>query len=79
LAAKVIERFSDQGEPLDLPELPPGVKFEAEEVGDFLLAAVAAARNAGVDPELALRQAITERAGLERLDPQGHVAETIEY
>ncbi|WP_035748744.1 MazG family protein [Glycomyces sp. NRRL B-16210] len=70
LAAKVIERFDDQGEPLDLPELPEGVKIEPDAVGDFLLAAAAAARAAGVDPELALRRAITERAGLERLDLQ---------
>ncbi|WP_243900879.1 MazG family protein [Glycomyces niveus] len=78
LAAKVIERFHDQGEPLELPEFPADIKLEADEVGDFLLAAVAAARAAGVDPELALRKAITERAGLERLDPLGHVAEDIE-
>ncbi|GAA2163297.1 MULTISPECIES: MazG family protein [Glycomyces] len=78
LAAKVIERFHDQGEELELPELPEGLKLEADEVGDFLLAAVAAARAAGVDPELALRKSITERAGLERLDPQGHVAEAVE-
>lgn len=78
LASKVIERFHDQGEPLELPELPDGLKLEADEVGDFLLAAVAAARAAGVDPELALRKSINERAGLERLDPQGHVAEAIE-
>ncbi len=78
LAAKVIERFNDQGEELELPELPDGIKLEADEVGDFLLAAVAAARAAGVDPELALRKSITDRAGLERLDPQGHVAEAIE-
>lgn len=75
LAAKVIERFSDQGEPLELPELPDGMKLAPEDVGDFLLAAVSAARQAGVDPELALRHAITERAGLERLDPQGHGAD----
>ncbi|HEX2142954.1 MAG TPA: MazG family protein [Glycomyces sp.] len=78
LAAKVIERFHDQGEPLELPVLPDGIKLEADEVGDFLLAAVAAARAVGVDPELALRKSITERAELERLDPLGHVAETIE-
>ncbi|THV28750.1 MazG family protein [Glycomyces paridis] len=70
LAAKVIERFDDQGVPLDLPSLPEGLKIEPDAVGDFLLAAAAAAKAAGVDPELALRQAITERAGLERLDLQ---------
>ncbi|MEU6858935.1 MazG family protein [Glycomyces sp. NPDC046736] len=80
LAAKVIERFEDQGEALDLPELPEGIKVEAADVGDFLLAAVAAARAAGVDPELALRRAVTERAGLEPLETPGpHVSETIEH
>jgi len=72
LASKVIERFNDAGEPLDLPELPDGFKLEPEDVGDFLLAAVAAARAAGVDPELALRQSVTEYAGLERIDIQEH-------
>ncbi|GAB3644997.1 MazG nucleotide pyrophosphohydrolase domain-containing protein [Glycomyces tarimensis] len=64
-AAKVIDRFDDAGVPLDLPDLPDGLKMEAEEVGDFLLAAVAAAKAAGVDPELALRRALVEKAGLE--------------
>ncbi|WP_246039681.1 MazG family protein [Glycomyces buryatensis] len=65
-AAKVMDRFADLGKPIDLPALPDGVKFEADEAGDFLLAAVAAARAAGVDPELALRQSVIERAGIDQ-------------
>ncbi|SDD31008.1 MazG family protein [Glycomyces harbinensis] len=72
LAAKVIERFNDAGEPLEVPELPEGLKLEPDQVGEFLFAAVAAARAAGVDPELALRRTVTERAGIERIDIQEH-------
>ncbi|WP_026929430.1 MazG nucleotide pyrophosphohydrolase domain-containing protein [Glycomyces tenuis] len=64
-ASKVIDRFADAGRPLDLPELPDGAKPGAEDVGEFLLAAVAAAKAAGVDPELALRRAVVEKAGLD--------------
>ncbi|HEU5128931.1 MAG TPA: MazG nucleotide pyrophosphohydrolase domain-containing protein [Glycomyces sp.] len=64
-AAKVIDRFADAGQPLDLPELPSGATVAAEDAGDFLLAAVAAVKAAGVDPELALRRAVVEKAGLE--------------
>lgn len=64
-AAKVIDRFDDAGKPLDLPELPGGVEVRAEDVGEFLLAAVAAAKAAGVDPELALRRAVVAKAALE--------------
>lgn len=64
-ASKVIDRFADAGEPLELPALPAGVDVEAEGAGDFLLAAVAAVKAAGVDPELVLRRALLERAGLE--------------
>ena len=64
-AAKVIDRFADAGKPLDLPELPGGATIRAEEVGEFLLAAVAAAKAAGVDPELALRRAVVAKAALE--------------
>ena len=64
-AAKVVDRFDDAGQPLDLPELPGGAQPGAEEVGEFLLAAVAAAKAAGVDPELALRRAVIAKAGLD--------------
>ena len=64
-ASKVIDRFADAGKPLDLPELPEGLKVEADDVGEFLLAAVAAAKAAGVDPELALRKALVHKAGIE--------------
>ncbi|MCH7231668.1 nucleoside triphosphate pyrophosphohydrolase [Glycomyces sp. L485] len=67
-AAKVIDRFADAGKPLDLPALPESVKVEADDAGEFLLAAVAAARAAGVDPELALRRAIVEKAGLDQAE-----------
>src|SRR5690606_39643721 len=64
-ASKVLDRFADAGEPLEMPALPAGVDVEAEGAGDFLLAAVAAVKAAGVDPELVLRRALLERAGLE--------------
>ncbi|WP_026922485.1 MazG nucleotide pyrophosphohydrolase domain-containing protein [Glycomyces arizonensis] len=64
-ASKVIDRFADAGAPLDLPELPGGAKVDADDVGEFLLAAVVAARAAGVDPELALRRAVVVKAGIE--------------
>ncbi|WP_199035966.1 MazG family protein [Glycomyces salinus] len=66
LASKVIDRFEDAGTPLPTPELPEDLKPGAEEVGDFLLAAVAAAKAAGVEPELALRRALVVRADLEQ-------------
>ena len=65
-ASKVIDRFTDAGVPLELPELPAAARPEAAQVGDFLLAAVLAAKEAGVEPELALRRALMARAGLER-------------
>jgi XTP/dITP diphosphohydrolase len=55
-AAKVIDRFADAGRPLELPELPEDAKPSAE---------VAAAKAAGVDPELALRRAVIAEAGLD--------------
>jgi XTP/dITP diphosphohydrolase len=70
-AAKLIERFADAGAPLDLPEPPAGLELDPDgpdrerAVGEFLLAAVAAARAAGVDPELALRHVVAQRAGLD--------------
>ncbi|GAB3221679.1 nucleoside triphosphate pyrophosphohydrolase [Glycomyces halotolerans] len=68
LASKVIDRFADAGVPLELPRLPDGLAPEASEVGDFLLAAVAAAIAAGVEPELALRRSLIEKAGLDQAE-----------
>ncbi|WP_100446513.1 MazG family protein [Glycomyces xiaoerkulensis] len=66
LASKVIDRFADAGTPLDLPAPPEGCGPGAEEVGEFLLSAVAAAKAAGVEPELALRRALIDKAGLDQ-------------
>jgi XTP/dITP diphosphohydrolase len=50
LADKVLERAQRAGAPLDVPQ--------SGEIGDRLLALVAEARAAGVDPEHALRDAV---------------------
>ncbi len=50
LADKVLDRAERAGAPVDLPR--------SDEIGDRLLALVAEARSAGVDPEHALRDAV---------------------
>jgi XTP/dITP diphosphohydrolase len=50
LADKVLDRAERAGTPVDLPS--------SDEIGDRLLALVAEARTAGVDPEHALRDAV---------------------
>jgi XTP/dITP diphosphohydrolase len=50
LADKVLDRAERAGAPVDVPQ--------SEEIGDRLLALVAEARAAGVDPEHALRDAV---------------------
>ena len=52
-AAKVLDRLERAGRPL-----PPARAAETSEMGDRLLALVAEARESGVDPEQALRDAV---------------------
>ena len=52
-AAKVLERLERAGRPL-----PPARPGEVTDLGDRLLALVAEARDSGVDPEQALRDAV---------------------
>jgi XTP/dITP diphosphohydrolase len=59
LAAKILERAGRAG--LDVP-LPEPDRDGEERLGASLLAAVAAAREAGLDPEAALRRALLEYA-----------------
>lgn len=55
LADKVLDRSERAGTPVEVPA--------GDDVGDRLLALVAEARNAGVDPEHALRDAVRRVAG----------------
>ncbi len=63
LAAKLLARADRAGHAVDLPEPGlPGAEPSAEEVGRLLLALVAVADRAGVDPEAALRSAARDYA-----------------
>ncbi|TDC53092.1 MazG family protein [Jiangella ureilytica] len=56
LAAKLVHRAEKAGVAVDVP-VPRGVPSSADEVGDALFALAAAARERGIDPEQALRDA----------------------
>jgi uncharacterized protein YabN with tetrapyrrole methylase and pyrophosphatase domain len=57
LASKLINRVERSGVDVHLPDAEVPELSTADEVGDHLMAVVAAARSAGVDPEQALREA----------------------
>ncbi len=57
LAAKLVHRVEKAGVPVPAPAPPERAPESAEEVGDALFALAAAARDRGVDPEQALRDA----------------------
>lgn len=57
LAAKLVHRVEKAGVPVPAPAPPGRAPESAEEVGDALFALAAAAREHGIDPEQALRDA----------------------
>ncbi|WP_116950035.1 MazG family protein [Jiangella endophytica] len=57
LAAKLVHRVEKAGVAVPAPSSPGGSPESAEEVGDALFALAAAARDRGIDPEQALRDA----------------------
>ncbi|SDU51103.1 MazG family protein [Jiangella alkaliphila] len=57
LAAKLVHRVEKAGVPVPAPAPPGRAPESAEEVGDALFALAAAARDRGIDPEQALRDA----------------------
>jgi XTP/dITP diphosphohydrolase len=65
LASALVSRSAKHRVAVDLPSLPAGLSAPqtTEEVGELLLAVVAAARTAGIDPEAALREAARGFAG----------------